>query len=169
MPENALPFLGQARPSDGQELFLAMGFPEATCVGMTVEGQNQPSDRPMELAFPVLVPPVFRQGNPSLGAKQECLRVSALGITRFNGVAWEGTKSIQCCGGVHRRGTGTKFTEFRPVKIRVLDVVTKKDRATFHLPLWAVRSQLAALLVARLDNTSEVDRIACCASGVSDR
>ena len=115
----------------------------------------------MELASPVRGPPVFRQGNPSLGAKQECLCVGAFGITRLNGVAWEGTKGIQCLGGVHRRGTGTKFTEFRPAKIRVLGVVTKKDRTTFHLPLWVIKSQLAALLVAKLDNTSEVDRLAC--------
>jgi hypothetical protein len=62
MPENALPFLGQARPSDGQELFLAMGFPEATCVGMTVEGQNQPSDRPMETCLSSACATCFQAG-----------------------------------------------------------------------------------------------------------
>jgi hypothetical protein len=55
------------------------------------------------------------------------LRIGALGITRFDGVAREGAESIQGFGCVHRRGTGTEFTEFRPTKILILDVITKQD------------------------------------------
>ena len=118
---------------------------------------------------PVLRPPALGQSDPSFGAKQECLGISAFGITRLNGVAKEGAEAIQCLGGFNRRRTGTKFAEFRPTKILVLDIVTKEHGPTLHLPFGVISGQLASPFVAKLDDTSTVDRLACLPSLFSDR
>ena len=40
VPEGSWPFFGKTSPADGGKLLLAVGFPEATRVGMAIEGQH---------------------------------------------------------------------------------------------------------------------------------
>ena len=55
------------------------------------------------------------------------------------------------------------------IKVLVLDIVAKKDGATFHLSFWIIEGEFAAFLVAKLDNASKVDCLACCVGGVPHR
>ena len=87
MPVDTLPFFGQAFKTDGREFVFAVCFPEAACVSVAIKGQHESNDRPVILPLPVLRPSVLGQGDPSFGAKQESLRVSAFGIASFDGIA----------------------------------------------------------------------------------
>ena len=101
MPEDARPFLGEALIANGRKFLLTVSFPKPTSVGMSVEGQHKSNDGPMEFALPVGRPSILGQGNPSFGAKQECLGIGAFGVTCFDGVTRKRTHGIECLGGLN--------------------------------------------------------------------
>ena len=78
MPEDARPFLGEAFIPNGRKLFFAVGFPEPSSVSMSVEGQRKSYDGPVVFTLPVGRPSILGQCDPSFGAGQESLSVSAL-------------------------------------------------------------------------------------------
>ena len=88
MPKDTRPFVGEAGESDGTELLYAVRFPEAACVGVAVQGPNQPSHWPCEFSPPMFWPTVLGMGNPSFGARQQCLGVGASGVAGLDLVAW---------------------------------------------------------------------------------
>ena len=63
MPIDALPFFGERGEACGFELLFAVCFPEAICIGMTIEGQYQSHRWSVECPFPFRGPAVLGQGD----------------------------------------------------------------------------------------------------------